>query len=804
MDKKTFRQRIEQEILILDGVFGTMLQPQLPPGACVDMTNLDKPDLVSRILSAYVDAGTDLLSTNTFGATRIKLREFGFEDKTREINVRAAQLAREAAGDRVWVTGIIGPTGKLVEPMGALTFDETYEAFREQAVALADGGADLFLLETFSDLKEIKIAVLAIKESTGLPIIASMTYGDDYICFTGTDPVTAATVLESMGVDAIGVNCSTGPEPMLEVVGRYAQTTNLPIVVEPNAGIPRLGAKGNTLLYETSSAEMADYGEKFVQIGANVVGSCCGSTPAYTSELVKRLKGKKPVSRHVDPVLRFSSRVHTVSIGPDLPFCIIGERINPTNREELAAEIQVGKIGLIQEEAQDQAAGGAHLLDVNIGVPSIDEAGMMGTVVRGIENVVQTPLSIDSVNPQAVEAALRESVGKVLINSVNGEEKSLEGMLPLAARYGAGVLCLAVDHKGIPKSAEERLAILKKIIDRAEKQGIPRQDLICDCLTLTISAQQKRAQTTLEAIRMVKGELGLPTVLGVSNISYGLPERSLVNATFLSMAMASGLDAAIMNPGDQRMMETVRAASVLTVRDRDSQEFVKSHIKKKKTKGKEAAEPERPRSEIERKIMDAVIAGNRGDIGALVEEAMTGGKSAQDINVGMLIPAIQEVGKKYDKKEIYLPQMIMAAETMQQALAVLGPHFGKEEVEFEGRVVLCTVKGDVHDIGKNIIGLFLKNHGFDVVDLGKDVSRETIIRTARDKKADVVGLSALMTTTMVEMPEIIRALKESGSAVKVIVGGAVVTQKYAREIGADGFARDGVEAVDVVKALVKK
>ena len=800
MDKQAFRQRVEQEIIILDGVFGTMLQPHLPPGSSVDAANIEKPDLVRGVLTGYVEAGTDILSTNSFGASRIRLKEFGLDSKTRDINYRAAQMAREVAGEGNWVAGVVGPTGKLVEPLGELSFDEAYDAFREQASALAEGGVDLFLLETFSDIKEIKIAVIAIKENTGLPIMAAMTFDENFTCFTGTDPVTAANVLDSLGVDAIGVNCSTGPGPMLEIVGRFAQTTELPLFVEPNAGIPRLNEKTKTIMYRVSPGEMADFGEKFIQIGANIIGSCCGSTPEYTAELRKRLKGKKPLSRKVSPVLRLSSRVRTVEIGSDLPFCVIGERINPTNRENLATEIQDGKIGFIQKEAQEQAASGAHVLDVNIGIPNIDEAAYIGRVVRGIENVTDSPLSIDSVNSQAVEAALRESAGKVLINSVNGEEKSMERILPKAGRYGAGVLCLAVDEEGIPKTPEARLAVLKKIIQRAEEMGISRKNLICDCLTLTVSAQQKRVHTTLNAIRMVKEELGLPTVLGVSNISYGLPERSLINATFLSMAMASGLDAAIMNPGDRRIMETVRAASVLTVRDRDSQEFVKSHAKKKKVR--EKPEDKRPEDKEEHAIFNAVINGNRDEIGALVEEALASGSSALDINNHLLIPAIEEVGRKYDRKEIYLPQMILAAETMQRAFILLEPYFEKGDVREQGRIVLCTVKGDVHDIGKNIVGLFLRNQGLHVIDLGKDVSKETIVQETLKQKADVVGLSALMTTTMTEIPEIIQALREAGSKAKVVVGGAVVTKKYAKEIGADGYAKDGVEAVDVVKKLV--
>jgi len=799
MDKETFRQRVESEILIIDGAMGTMLQPHLPAGSCMELANIERPDVVAKVNSAYLEAGADIILTNTFGGNRIKLGEFGLKDRAREINFAAAKLTKKVVGDRALVAGSIGPTGKLVEPLGPLSFDEVYEAYKEQAVALAEAGVDIFIMETFSDLKEIKAAVIAVRENTDLPIMASMTFEESFLTFTGTDPATAAAVLTSLGVDAVGVNCSTGPEPMLEVVGRYALTTRRPIFVEPNAGIPRL--EDDTVTYEISPEEMARYGEMFVEIGASIVGTCCGSTPVHTARLRKSIKSKKPLSRNVPSLLRLSNRVKTVEIGVGLPFSVIGERINPTNRDDLANEITAGKVGLLMKEAQAQVKEGGHLLDINIGVPSIDEAEMMKKAVRGIENAVSTPLVIDSVNPLAVEAALREAAGKVLINSVNAGKDSLNSILPLARRFGAGVLCLAVGERGIPKTAEERLNVLRKIVHEAEKAGISREDLICDGLTLTVSAQQKRAEETLRTVRMVKEELGLPTVLGVSNISYGLPERSLINATFLSMAMAAGLDAAIMNPGDSRMMGTVRAASVLTVRDEDSKEFVKSHLRKKKSSKLVEREPI-PSQGIGGKIYHAVILGNRNEIVPLVEEALSSGKTALEINNQMLIPAIEEVGRKYDKKEIYLPQMILSAETMQQAFHVLEPHFARSEAHAKGTVVICTVKGDVHDIGKNIVGLFLKNQGFKVIDLGKDVPVEEIVGKVQEVKADVVGLSALMTTTMVQMPKVIEALRKAGSSAKVIVGGAVVTKRYAAEIGADGYAKDGVSAVEMVRELI--
>jgi 5-methyltetrahydrofolate--homocysteine methyltransferase len=795
MKKHELHKRLGQEILILDGAIGTMLQPHVSSETCYEMVAMEQPELLRQIHMAYIRAGADIINTNTLGANRIKLGEFGAANEVEKVNIRASQLAKEAAGSQALVAGNIGPTGTLIEPAGALSFDQAFSVFKEQAEALVLGGVDLFNLETFSDLKEIKIAILAIQSVSILPVMAAMTFEETFLTFTGTDPVTAANVLCSLNVDVLGVNCSTGPAPMLEVIGRYLQSTHIPVYVEPNAGIPRSG-KGDS--YQVSSDEMAHYSKQFVSLGANIVGSCCGSTPEYTAAIRNAVKSMHPVLRQPMAGLCLSSRTQSCVMGPEKPFSIIGERLNPTNRPELTEALKKGRISLLQQEAKAQVSEGAHLLDVNIGVPGLKVEELMTRVMRGIENVCQVPLVIDSTDPEAIEAALRETAGKVLINSVHGSAKSMETMIPLAARYGAGLLCLAVGEKGIPKTPEQRLDVLRKIIENADQAGIPRNHLICDCLTLTISAEQKRAESTLKAIEMVKQELGLPTVLGVSNISYGLPERSLINATFLSMAMAAGLDAAIMNPGDPLMMKTVRAASVLTVRDKDSKDFIASYQKKKK---KETASEAPSIKRETNPIYQAVISGNRDEIETLVQKAIDDRIPALTINNEMLIPAIQEIGKQYDRKEIFLPQMILAAETMQRAFSVLKPHF-KGVLKSAGKIIICTVKGDVHDIGKNIVSLFLGNEGFDILDLGKNVPAEEIVRQVQKNKPDVVALSALMTTTMVEMPKVVDELKKAGIKVKTIIGGAVVTKTYAGEIGADGYAKDAVQAVQVVKELL--
>ncbi len=797
MNKKDFIERIANEVLIIDGAMGTMLQGRIPVQGGSEKANLDHPDVVASVHKAYADAGADIVTTNTFGGSRLKLAAFGLEKYVVEINESAARLARKILPDNVLVAGDIGPTGHLIDPMGDLSFDEAYDAFAQQAIALANGGVDLFLLETFADLKEIKAAVMAARDHTDLPIMASMTYEEDYRTFTGTSPEAAAVVLTSLGVDVLGVNCSSGPEPMLEILGRYALSTHLPLFAEPNAGLPTTSDHGD--VYEVTASVMADYARRFVDIGAHAVGSCCGSNPEFTTALRDAIHSRRPVPRQLEPGLRLASRSNVLVLGSDYGFGVIGERINPTNREELAESLRQGKVGHLQDEARTQIEQGAMLLDVNIGVPGIDEPAMMAKAVTALESTVKVPLVIDSTNPEAIEAALKAAAGKVLINSVHGSEESMQAILPLAKKYGAAVLCLAVGEKGIPKTPEARLKVVRTIMDRAASLGIPSYDLIADCLTLTVSAEQKRANATLHALQIVKEQLNLPTVLGVSNISFGLPERSLINATFLSMAMGMGLDAAIMNPGDKHMMEAVRAASVLTVRDRDSRAFVASHSRKKK---KKTDIPAPAPTTIEARIIDAVIAGQRDDITSLVDSALEAGNTAQAINDSLLIPAINEVGSLYDKKEIFLPQMILAAETMQRAFAVLEPHFASGDVVSAGKVLICTVRGDVHDIGKNIVGLFLKNKGYDVIDLGKDVAAQEIVDKAVEHGVDIVGLSALMTTTMVEMPKVISALREAGHPAKVIIGGAVVTKRYAREIGADGYAADGVAAVEMAAALI--
>jgi 5-methyltetrahydrofolate--homocysteine methyltransferase len=792
-----FLELLAERVVVFEGAMGTLLQDAVRGVLAPDALNLERPDLVEGFHRTYA-AIADVIHTNTFGASRIKLEAVGLADRVSEINAAGARLARSAAPSGL-VGGDIGPTGKLVEPLGDLSFWDAYEVFREQAALLADGGVDFLLIETMSDLREAKAALLAAREATDLPVIITMTFDESYATPTGTDPATAANVLSSMGAFAVGANCSTGPSAMIEVVGRMAQVTTAPIIVQPNAGLPDL-VDGKTV-FRMGPEEFADETAKAVAVGAGMVGGCCGTTPAHIETLIERLRGTRPVARSVPPALRLSSRSRTVAIGAAFPFGVVGERINPTNREDLSSEILDGRVETILREGHKQAAAGAHVLDVNVGVPGGDEARMMPRAAQALENALAAPLSIDTVSDEAFEATLGVLAGKPLLNSVTGHPQKLDAVMPLAARWGAGLVCLALDESGIKATAEDRVAVLRRIVDAADRHEVPRDHLILDCLTLAVSAEQERVPETLKAVGIVASELKLPTILGVSNVSHGLPDRRALNTSFLAMAMAAGLDAAIMNPLDASIMAVVRASSVLTLRDRDSADYIRERAKRRK---KKAPVPEAPPESVEGRLRQAVFDGDVDGVGSLVDEALAAGLEPRGINDSIMIPALEEVGRRFERKECYLPQMMLAAETVERAFAKLQPLFPKaDRAGTRGVVVIATVEGDVHDIGKNILASMLQNHGYRVIDLGKNVPAAVIVEAAREHAADVVALSALMTTTVGQMPIVIEALREAGLSPKVMVGGAVVTKRFAGSIGADGYAKDAAGAVDVLARLLE-
>lgn len=790
---------ITEKILIFDGGMGRELQKkglsdEQPP----EVWNIENPDPVRLLHREYFNAGAVAVTTNTFGGNRIKLSHYGLSHRTVELNERAVHLVREAVGEKGYVVGSIGPTGCFVEPLGELSFAAAYEVFFEQAKALSEAGADAIIIETMSDLGEIRAALMAAKDACSLPVIACMTYSEGNRTFTGTDPETAAVVLESLGADVIGVNCSGGPEQLEPVVATLCRSTNLPVLAEPNAGMPEL-ENGRTVYGETPQS-MAEYSLHFASLGAVMIGSCCGSTPEHTKAIAAILKGQTPVRRNRQFPLRVTGRFQTVSIGQGCYPVIIGERINPTGKKELAEEIREGKTALLKSEALSQVNAGADILDINVAVPGTDEAAAMAEAITAVQNLVQVPLCLDSPNPAALEAGLKKYHGKALVNSVNAEDSVLDKVLPIVKRYGAAVVALCMDEKGIPETAEGRIAAARKILQRAQEFGIARENIIIDCLTLTASTDSSAPRITLSSVERVHELLKLPTVLGVSNISFGLPCRPSLNSAFLSASISRGLDAAIINPLDSRMTDAFRASAVISGRDPGAQKYI-ADCGVRSSGETSANEPKQPPSGYH-PLTELVVRGDKESIVSLIDRYLQEGLKPFALLNDYLLPGIEIVGEKYGQGEYFLPQLMLSADTMQRAFERLKPELSNSgDAGEKNTVILATVKGDIHDIGKNIVSVMLRNHGFDVVDLGKNVGNAEIIEAANQYRAKIIGLSALMTTTMPRMEEIIARIHGQNLPFKVIVGGAAVTEGYAREIGADGYGQDAVAAVEIVKKL---
>ncbi|RNC69164.1 MAG: 5-methyltetrahydrofolate--homocysteine methyltransferase [Desulfuromonadales bacterium] len=804
--KIPFLQAIKERTLVLDGAMGTMLQARgLKAGQSPEELNLTMPDVVAGVHREYLEAGADIIVTNTFGGTREKLSHFGLEEKVREINVRAVEIAREVCGERAYVAASVGPTGLFVEPVGNISFDAMAAIFREQAEALVAAGADLITLETFLDIKEIRAAVIAIREvSATIPIIAQLTFDNEGRTVLGTTPEAAAVTLEAAGADVVGSNCGLGPDGICAVMGAMRGVTRLPLISQANAGLPQL-VEGKTVFPGTPD-DMTAFHDRMLALNVRIIGGCCGTTPAHIRAIKDALGSRdqawRPECGPPAGVTFLSSRLGVASLGGGCPTALIGERINPTGKKGFAQELREEKVSYVRREAMEQVAAGAHLLDVNVGTPGIDEPAAMERAVYCVTGTVGVPLVLDSSSPEALERGLKAADGKVLVNSVNGEEKSLVRVLPLVKKYGAAVIGLALDETGIPETAEGRLAVAARIVAAAEKLGIPRHDVVIDCLTLTVSAEQKRAMETLKSIRLVKKELGCATVLGVSNISFGLPRRPLISSSFFAMAMASGLDAAIVNPKEEEMMAAWRSSMVLLNRDANAAAYIAAYA------GTAATPPEPAAGgaplDIRERLGRAVITGDRENIVALVEEALEQGLAPLQVSNEGLLPGLEEVGRRFEKNLVFLPQVMQSADTMQAAFGRLKQAMQGREAESKGTILMATVEGDIHDIGKNIVCTLLENHGFEVVDLGKNVPADRIVARARELNVDAVGLSALMTTTMTEMENVIARLKEAGIRTFTMVGGAVVTQEYADEIGADLYAKDAMEAVARIRTMLAK
>ena len=802
---KKLLARLKNEILIYDGALGTVLQETgaLKAGACPEELNLSRPDIIRSVHLDYIKAGADIIETNSFGGSGLKLAAYGLEKEAGRINYEAARIAKSAAAGKAYVAGSVGPLDRQLTPLGDLSFDEAVEIFEVQISKLKEGGCDIILLETFADIKELKAAFVAARNiDKKIPVQVQMTFEGGERSTYGTPPSAFAVLFQSLGADIIGTNCSTGPKELVKVIKEILPYTDKFISCLPNAGLPELRA-GKTYFPE-SPKSFAKYAVEFAGLGVNLIGGCCGTTPDHINELKRALKKRKPSGRKYISVFRLSSRTKVVELNAKTRPLIIGERINPTGKKELQDEIRNGKTVIIRREAIEETKKGADILDVNVGVPGTREQETIVPAVEAVQAVSEAPISIDSADPAAVEAALKEVAGKPLINSVNGEKDKIDSILPLAKKYGAAVLVLALDSCGIPKDAKARVKIADNVIKKAVALGIQKEDIIVDPLTLAISAKPDQTKETLKAIKELKRK-GFSSSLGVSNVSFGLPNRRKINADFFSLALAFGLDLAIINPSDDNMFWVAKQKNKRKTTGAEINKFLSAalnpvqEVSRKKLEVKPGEH-----KDVKTRLKEAVLYGDKENIVSYIEEALLQGIAPLEINSRILIPALETVGEKFGKREYFLPQVILSAEAVQRAFGRLKKEIKPGDEEDKGTIVIATVEGDIHDIGKNIVISVLENHGYKILDLGRGVSADTIIKEAVKNKADIIGLSALMTTTMIQMERVIKELKKKGLNFKTMVGGAVVTEAFAKEIGASAYARDAIEAVNIVKSLMKE
>ncbi len=807
-----FKKLLEKDYVLLDGAMGTMLQKRgLKIGGLCEVLNITNKELIKEVHKLYINAGSDIIYANTFGANPYKLSkcEYSVEELIKAGIDNAKDAVREAGENReVFVALDLGPIGQLLEPTGTLPFDTAYDYYKRQIVAGID--ADLIVIETQTDLMEVKAAVLAAKENSEKPVIVTMTFEENMRTFTGCAISSMALTLEGLGCDAIGINCSLGPKELLPIVKELRRWTKLPIVLKPNAGLP----DPETNTYNVSATEFADMMKVFAEYNVKFFGGCCGTTEEFISELDKKL-GQMDFSKIKSVPVEFSgipavcSSTNTVLISEPR---VIGERINPTGKKKFKEALLNNNIDYVLGQAVEQINANADILDVNVGLPGINEKEMIIHVIKALQEIVDVPLQIDSTLPDVLEAALRIYNGKPIVNSVNGEEKSLSTVLPLVKKYGACVVGLTLDENGIPKTADERFEIAKKILDRALEYGIPRENVFIDCLTLTVSAEQDGAIETLKALKRVKTELGLKTVLGVSNISFGLPNREIINHTFLTMALENGLDLPIMNPNVHSMMGAFMGYKVLKAIDENSSNYIGYFgdmvLKTSTDKGDHSTSNnvEVSGGTIEEKLMYAIEKGLKTETTNYTTDMLNAGMQSMDIVNNALIPALDKAGVLFEKGKIFLPQLILSATAAQNAFDVIKDNLaknGQSKIE-KGKIVLATVKGDVHDIGKNIVKVLLENYGYTVIDLGKDVDPAKVVEAVEQHNIKLVGLSALMTTTLGSMEETIKLIRKSFDDVKVVVGGAVLTADYAKKIDADFYAKDAKETVDIAKKVFEE
>ena len=781
------------DIIILDGGMGTQLQAAgLPMGQAPELWNLTEPDQVTAVHRRYVEAGSRVLYTNTFGVNRLKAARLGHS--VAELVEGGVRCARAACDDKsIRIALDIGPLGQILEPLGTLSFEEAYDIFSEIVIAGRDAGADLIVIETMSDLYEVKAAVLAAKENSSLPVWVTMTFEENGRTFVGTTIPAMGLTLTGLGVDAMGFNCSLGPKELLPMIRELRRWTDKPLILKPNAGLPD-PATGE---YRITPEEFACALTPALQDDVRILGGCCGTTPEFIRALSARIAGVRSEVPVPPPSHCFGicSASKTIRFGP---VRVIGERINPTGKKRFQQALRENDIDYIIARGIEQQDAGADILDVNVGLPGIDEADMMRRVVKALQGVIDLPLQIDSSDPVAIEAGLRAVNGKAIVNSVNGKEAVLSAILPLCKKYGAAVVGLCMDENGIPQTWQERVAIAERILNAALNAGIPKEDVLIDCLTLTVSAQQEQAAETLRAVRYVREELGLHTVLGVSNISFGLPARENITVSFLTQAMAAGLDFPIVNPNQRVIMDAVASFRVLSGEDRDSEAYIRRFASLEA-----ASTAPTPGAVKEMNLQESILRGLKTETAALTTQALERHDEMEVIN-HLLIPALDRVGELYEKQEIFLPQLINAANAACGGFDVIRQKLagsGSRSVS-KGKIVLATVFGDIHDIGKNIVRVVLENYGYTVIDLGRDVPADTIVETIIREDVRLVGLSALMTTTVASMADTIAAIRRSGHKCKIMVGGAVLTPEYAAAIGADYYAKDAKQSADIARLVL--
>ena len=815
MTREAFRELVKKGPVLLDGATGTNLQKAgMPVGVCPEQWILENSEVLIDLQKRYVEAGTDILFAPTFTASRIKLKEYGLEDHLEEMNRKLVALSKEAAkGTNALVAGDLTMTGEQLYPLGDLMFEDLVDVYKEQAKIIAEAGADLFVVETMMSLQECRAAVLAIREVCDLPVMVSLTYNEDGRTLYGTDPVTAVVVMQSLGADAVGMNCSTGPEAMLEPIAKMAEYAAIPLLAKPNAGMPEL-IDGQTV-FNVEPEEFAEVGKKLVEEGAAIIGGCCGTTPEHIRALKEAVKGI-PVKAPLQTKRRMlTSERKSVEITLDGRFMVIGERINPTGKKKLQAELKEGSLNLVRTMALEQEENGASILDINMGMNGIDEKEMMLRTIYEVTSTVDCPLCIDSSHVDIIEAALRIYPGRALINSISLEKEKFEKLLPIAKKYGAMFILLPLSDEGLPKDSAEKHGIIRTIMDEAVRIGMAKEDIIVDGLVATIGANPNAALECFETFSYCKNELELPTACGLSNISFGLPERTYVNTAFLTMAIANGLTMAIANPSQELLMNAAFASDMLLNKKESDIRYIErmnflsekyagmERVMVQKTPaGTSAAGGETRKESTGSGVFQAVLKGNKEHVLEEVKKMLDGGAKPDEIINEHLIAAINEVGELFDKKKYFLPQLISSANTMKLAIEYLEPMFERSNTEAMATIVVATVEGDIHDIGKNLVVLMLKNYGYHVIDLGKDVPADVIVDTAMNEGAKVIGLSALMTTTMMRMKDVVELAKEKGCTAKIVIGGAAITESFSDEIGADGYSKDAAECVKLVERLL--